>query len=789
MVDYKQTAKRFTAMLLCVLLILTVAPMTVFAENTSGVKKRGSCGDNVSYVFYNDGEMVISGEGPCSRFINDFWDIQYQLKKVTVEEGVTTIPEFTYSSLLTEVSLPSTMTEIASSAFGWTSLQKINIPDSVKKIGRAAFIYCDKLTEITLPDGLETIENQAFYGCNSLKSINIPKSVATIGERTFHICYSMTEIDVDENNPNFASDEYGALYNKDKTVLLQYPGGSEASEYVMPDTVTRVLPSSFESSKFEHIVFSDKITTIENRTFMGCQNLREINIPDGVTVIEDFAFSKCNALTDIYIPKNVETIGKSVFQSSSKLASITVDKDNPNYSSDENGVLFNKDKTTLIYYPQGKQESVYAVPGSVKTLGESSFYDCSSLENLIIPEGVERFELYCFFNAGNIKKIALPESTEFIDTAAFRNCNSLESLTIPVGAEISYSVFYETSVPNVKTIYIVGTEEEWNRKTLPSGNDILTNHELTFHAPEEHEFVYESTYEPTCLHDGNDIYSCSICGQTKYQQLPAKEHTWDDGEITKNPTCVEKGEKIFRCVVCGTERVEELNKDGDRHSGETVVINVKASTCTENGYTGDTVCLDCGTVLKKGDSLDKLSHNYTAKETAAPTCAAEGVMTYTCSDCGDSYIMAIPATGAHVWIIVPAVEPTCEEYGYTEGKICAVCGYLASERKEIAPTGHHPGEWTVIKEATCVSAGEKTAVCADCGKELTESIAVDPEHHIDANHNGICDNCLTKVEVDCDCYCHNHSKLSKIIWKIMRVIWKLFGGDNLRYCECGRAHW
>lgn len=788
MTTYNNTAKRLITILLCIVMILTATPLTAFAENTSGISSTGSLGGNITYTIYKDGELVIRGEGSPTEYSP--FDYNNQIKKLTVEEGVTALPRggFSYCGSLTEVALPSTLTEIEGSAFSYTALQKVKIPGSVKSIGRAAFVYCDQMTEVIIEDGVENIGKQVFYGCSKIKSITIPASVNAIGGIVFMYCSAVTEFNVDENNQYYSSDEYGALYNKDKTLIEAFPAGREVNEYIMPDSVTEIAEAAFESSKISHIVISDKVTALPVNAF-NRSALEEINIPESVTEIGSNALAGCKLLKSVFIPKNVTKINSYPFGSNANIETVTVDKANPNYSSDEYGALFNKEQTILIYYPRGNAGTEYIVPATVTEIAEAAFRDSTALESLILPDKLEKIDRYCFYGMKQLKQLALPSSLKYISSSSFYDLDSLETLTVPTGAEIDFYTFRNSGFKGLKTIYIAGTKEEWESTPIDSGNDLFENKPLIFHTPEEHDFSYYTTAEPTCAHDGSNIHICNICGQSRYDIVPAKEHSWDEGEITTAATCITPGVKTFNCTVCGEVKQEETDIDKSKHSEKTEIINIKEATCTEAGYTGDAVCSDCGTVLSKGETTNALGHKYTSEITIAPTCAKEGVMTFTCSVCGDSCTQVIPATGEHIWSIVPAVAPSCDKHGNTEGKCCSVCGFVASESEDIAPAGHKFGEWTVVKEATCSSTGEKTAVCSVCGETTTEEIAVDSAKHTDVNHDGICDDCGAQVKVNCDCYCHRHSKLSKIIWKLMRVIWKLFRIDSLRYCDCGRAHW
>jgi hypothetical protein len=110
----------------------------------------------------------------------------------------------------------------------------------VTGIGGGAFVGCDSLTNIILPSSLVSIGVSAFAGCSSLIGITIPAYVTSIGDDAFYGNAALTAITVDTANAYYASDADGVLFNKEKTVLIQYPTGNARSDYAIPADVTAV---------------------------------------------------------------------------------------------------------------------------------------------------------------------------------------------------------------------------------------------------------------------------------------------------------------------------------------------------------------------------------------------------------------------------------------------------------------------------------------------------------------------------------------------------------------------
>lgn len=348
--------------------------------------------------------------------------------------------------------------------------------------------YIGDETNATIPakiNGLTvtTIGKNAFAQ-TGLGCLHIPASITDIKPNAFKFS-GFNKIEVDKNNLNYTSIN-GVLFSKDKTVLLAYPKENSATSYIIPDGVKIIESTAFMgTSNLNSIVIPDGVTTIKENAFYLCSNLKNVSIPtsvksigrdafdfsvcskvnngyyisncligadneingnftikDGTRLVADSALRGIENLESITIPASVEIIGDCAllnFSIDGKLKSITVSKANKNFSS-ENGVLFNKNKTELIYYPFGKEDTIYTVPSTVTKLAKVSFNDCK-LSKLNLPDNLKYIDESAFQGI-SLKSLSIPESVEYIGRYAF-DLSGIETIHIPKGiTTIEEGTFY-----------------------------------------------------------------------------------------------------------------------------------------------------------------------------------------------------------------------------------------------------------------------------------------------------------------------------------------------------------
>ena len=330
------------------------------------------------------------------------------------------------------------------------------VPDSVGCIESYAFYNCTNLTNIQISKNVNEIEGYAFVNCKSLQKFVLTDNVYTIGyyggwyeESMFRGCENLKEIEVGSGNDNYSSVD-GVLYDKEVEKLIYCPA-KKSGEYTVPKSIKSVTDYAFEDcNSLESIVLPESMPEFSLFDLECCPSLKSIKvtgnnacysaedgvlfnkdkteiyvfprskegnytIPNSVTEISSHQFSQCTGLTGITIPNTVTEIGYSAFNGN--LKSIKVSEGNKYFCSYD-GVLFNKDKTEILFCVGNKKE--FVIPNGVKSIS-GAFNDCSNLTSVTIPNSVT--SIYNGFNnCPNLTSITIPQSVISIYDSSFFNC-------------------------------------------------------------------------------------------------------------------------------------------------------------------------------------------------------------------------------------------------------------------------------------------------------------------------------------------------------------------------------
>ena len=389
-----------------------------------------------------------------------------QITYVVNEDGETCMVGCTDTSISGTVEIPSELD-------GFT----------VTAIAPGGFANCQNLTNIILPETLTTIGVSAFM-YSSVMEMNIPASVTNIDFDSVLMQQNgptfggpiLQNFNVDEDNPVYCSVD-GVLFNKEKTSLLAYPA-ARVDNYNVPDGTIEIGPMAFA---FSGAVYGPEYGKFEI-----------LSLPKTLEEIGAGAFS-LSALSTLNIPASVKKISGDMqaqhmpsFWNCPLLKTINVDEANIAYAS-QDGVLFSKDMTYLLHYPEGAQNVEYKMPDSVTSVITGAFCEGSdgaeyALEKVICSSNLENIGVAAFQANFSIKEIDLPVTLHTVADYAFDSSNAITD------------------------VYYGGTEEDRDEIVIGTGNTYLTNATWHYTEPEKKTFVEGSlTYQVN-----EDGESCSV---------------------------------------------------------------------------------------------------------------------------------------------------------------------------------------------------------------------------------------------------------------------------------------
>lgn len=423
-------------------------------ESANPVSLRFS--DNAKTVFCHDG-IVYKHLNEGLAAIHAFNDTICK----TVQDGTVVIAEnaFAGCDTLISVELPDTLRRIEAGAFSFCGLQKIELPDGVEYIGENAFEYCP-LGRVFIPRGVKLVSSSAFE-------------------------YGAEYFEVSPENPRYSS-ENGALYNKDKTVLLRVPVNRSRRKFTVPEGVAEIRGAFRFCERITKIVLPKSLEIIRSGAFHSMKNVPAVIFRNNTAHIsEDFFkqpnacvlvaesgssaeeffgnYKKATAQNDVPCRIKFRTAGKrplykcglevlfgnggtaAVSGSRSTAENITVPE-----KAGEHTV------TEIINYAFTGNEYLRSVSiaDTVKEIGEGAFYRCGNLSDVQLPSQLEEVSKQMFRGCIRLRRCIIPEGCKGIKAGAFQWCYNLSVLGVPrsVG-HISRNFFGKTN-PSSLTVYV-----------------------------------------------------------------------------------------------------------------------------------------------------------------------------------------------------------------------------------------------------------------------------------------------------------------------------------------------
>ncbi|MDE6201187.1 MAG: leucine-rich repeat protein [Clostridiales bacterium] len=347
-----------------------------FAESSIKRVGRGAFAYNTSLTTVDFGNLEAISDSmfeACAWTTRTlFAQTQSGIKTIVIPDTIKTIGSraFMDSYLLTSVTLPSGLTEIANNAFNGTGIVSIELPDTVKRIGAGAFEN-SKLQSVTLPSATTEIGNRAFAD-TPLTTVNYKSgngAVKTIGNAAFRNCEQLVT----------------AQFPYATTIGSNAFAGCKALAEIDLSSVVTIGVSAFADCEALSEIAMDKAEKIGERAFAGAKNVTAVTMPK-VQVIGSEAFSG-TAITELTLPECFKTAEDKAFYGADALQSITIDDKNGTYKSLD-GVLYSVNKNgtySLVSYPAGKTDTTYSVYYKTSKLNAYAFNGNKSIETLTLP--------------------------------------------------------------------------------------------------------------------------------------------------------------------------------------------------------------------------------------------------------------------------------------------------------------------------------------------------------------------------------------------------------------------
>ena len=476
--------------------------------------------------------------------------LEGELKKVVIKDGVTNVSNYALFFLpaATQITLPESVTSIGRYGIALCSkLNGISLPKAMTAIGDFG-LAGNSFTAVSLPDGLQTLGRGAFDACASLSGMTLPAAITAVPGKCFNDCTKLLTVD--------------------------YKG-----------EVTAIGERAFEGCKsLTKAPIPAAVTTLGNSAFNGCVALTDVTLPGGVTAVPDACFQDCTALADMKLPATVTSVGHNAFTGCKALKDVrcygappTVQPGGAAEHSFEPGIV------TIHYNP--------AMNWTLDTDGTWQGYKVSS-------EGA------CLHTGYGTTETTVPATCGAdgrIDTICANCGDVIATEVIPATGAHTWDNGTVTTEP---------TETTPGVRTFTCAVCSQTKTEV-IPATGVHTFVFTRNIAPSCTEAGYDLYTCSGCGATeKRNPKPALGHKWDSGTVTTEPTEKDPGTMTYTCTVCGQTKTEVIPATGPHThvwGDGTVTVaptettpGVRTYTCTVCGKTRTEIIPATGSAVCPG---------------------------------------------------------------------------------------------------------------------------------------------------------------------------------------------
>ena len=389
-------------------------------------------------------------------------------------------------------------------------LKKVVIKDGVTNVSNYALFFLPAATQITLPESVTSIGRYGIALCSKLNGISLPRAVTAIGDF------------------GLAGNSFTAVSLPDGLQALgrgAFDACASLSGMTLPAAITAVPDKCFDDcTKLLTVDYKGEVTAIGERAFEGCKSLTKAPIPAAVTALGNSAFNGCIALTDVTLPGGVTAVPDACFQGCTALADMKL-------------------------------------PGTVTSVGHNAFTGCKALK-----------DVRCYGAPPTVQPGGAAEhSFEPGIVTIHYNPDPVYGWTLDTdGTWQGYKVSSKgaclhTGYGTTKNTVPATCGADGRIDTICSNcGDVIATKVI----PATGAHTWDNgtvTTEPTEKDPGTMTYTCTICGQTKTEVIPATgphTHVWDEGTVTVAPTETTPGVRTYTCTVCGQTRTEIIPATG-----------------------------------------------------------------------------------------------------------------------------------------------------------------------------------------------------------------------------------
>ena len=475
------------------------------------------------------------------------WYSKDSLKEVEFEEGIEKIYAEALSGCwkVETIKIPETVKKIGDRAFAncisWTG--KMYLPPKLESIGASAFSGCGKQTgkvnllgnlktvsesafantgieEVTVQDGIESIGEDAFASCKKLKRVIIADSVMTIGRSAFEYCSSLKEITLP------ISAKYDTYVNGGSTTSATFVDVQAekivftkgTGEVFVPETDKDWYHSNislpwYSKDSLKEVEFEEGIEKIYAEALSGCWKVETIKIPETVKKIGDRAFANCTSWAgELYLPKGLKSIGEGAFFNCSRLTNILV----PALQTELNTNCFDSNITTVLWGLNNSTTETYAAANNITFKAIN----------------------YPYLTYDNIKVLTPGQNYRFIATVFTDINESTDKVTWAIAGSVS-----DDTIIDASGLLSVAANESAKELTVSAnyGGEISSMKFAVEMDEHEHTYEYQITKDATCTEVGIATYTCSLCGDSYMEEIPALGHDYGEWKTVKEATYTEEG--------------------------------------------------------------------------------------------------------------------------------------------------------------------------------------------------------------------------------------------------------